>query len=175
MSPVPVLIVPVHEAASGGARASVVAPAGNENLSNAAMLARLMRRDEFVGAVALLAASACVEKPRAAPTPSPDAAQTVAPAASEHGRVPDAQTRGDARTPVDAEVDAATAAAASYGAFRRSPRAGCLALAKGSGPIRLVEADLRGSFVDGGTISLCSRTARRRARCRPTTRPATLG
>lgn len=129
----------------------MVAPAGNENLSNAAMLARLMRRDEFVGAVALLAASACVEKPRAAPTPSPDAAQTVAPAPSQTASS-DAQTRGDARTPVDAEVDAATAAAASYGAFRRSPRAGCLALAKGSGPRWLAEADLRGSFVDGDDL-----------------------
>lgn len=116
----------------------------------------LMRRAGFVGAVALLVgAVACEEKPKAAaPThasalppsadvaPAPDAALT----ADADGGL--AQGEGDAAT-----ADAATLASpGAYGSFRRSPRAGCLALGKGSGRRWLAEADLRGSFVDGDDL-----------------------
>lgn len=119
------------------------------------MLRGLMRRAGFVGAVALLvAAAACEEKPKpAAPAPArADAAEDAA-LASTAASTPTTSSAAASDAQARAETDAtATATTGSYGSFRQSPRAGCLALAKGSGPKWLAEADLRGSFVDGDDL-----------------------
>ncbi len=97
----------------------------------------------------LVLASACEERPARPPAP---AASAHLDAAGPGDAGPDAVTLAPADAAAANASDASNAT--PYGAFRRSARAGCLALAKGggSGTRWIAEADLRGSFVDGDDL-----------------------